>query len=317
MLYSFALLRHKKIVDFILRIIAFPCSLLKLDKLLFFILKKIKNLVKIFIFCFIIFYKISEKIYTKIFLTFKLLTEYIYFKLNNFKLFFKLFYYIYKKFNSFNNLRKIKKINSNYKFIKNICNLEIITEKFIEKLSISFMYFILYFYFKNLVYFHILGYTHPKFLNKIKNLIPNIFSYRFRPFPYFFTHWVLIQVFVLRDYLEMPRILKYNILITLIIFSIFYAFMHIIESFFEKRTHFFTKSSALLNNYLIKNIRLVLYFFTYLIFNICFFYFYIKSITIKDKEHVYKKKNILYGISKSFYSWIRYGVRAKEKRRLK
>lgn len=302
------LLRQKKIVDFVLNKIAHICLFLKIDKIFSFFLKIIKKLVKIFIKILISFYNFSKKIFNKLFI-FKPLIKYIYILLNNNPL----FIYIIKKLNSFN---IFEGIISNDICIKNTYNFDVITEKFIEKLNISLIYFLLYISFKNVINFHISKEIsiNNNINHYISKLIPKKPAFSISAFSLLIFYLVLIQIFVLRDYLEISIILKYNILITLIIFLSFYGLAHTIQSFFENRSDSFLKNAIILDKYGIAKINFSLYICIYWFFIVFLFYCYIKSITIKEYEHFYKKKNIFFYISSSLYLWIKYGIRVKKKR---
>lgn len=274
----FFLLRSRVVVDKTLNTIANICLLLRIDKIYFFTLKTFKNFIKILIRSFISFYNFSEKLF------------------------------------SFNNFEKTILDHTSP---KNLYNLNLITEKFIEKLAILLMYFFLYIAFKSIIIYHL---NKRIYLNKIDlftnlcvaklrklhihKLYPITTGYSISILSTLFIYWALIQTFILRDYLEMPIILKYNILVTLIIYLIFYAFVHIFISFCEDGNS-------------MNSITIIRYMF-YTCINAFFInlliYFCIKAITIKEKEHIIKKKNIFLYISKSFYFWIKHGIRVKKKR---
>ena len=327
----FLLLRYKKFIDFILNILVYISLSLKLNTLLFNIIKFIKKMIKSFLKLYFLFFSIIYVCFNKGFLIVKKMILYVYKKI--FKT--TVISCKFKNYNYFNNLflleNKIKKIiiyfssfwnlpNLNYQFITEEHNLNLITDNFLNKLIISLLYFSIYIYFSNIIFYNIaeiseeLSYKNLEFFLKF---IPAFTIYTPSIFSLFFTYWLLIQIFILRDYLKMPIILKYNILVTLIVFLIFYGFVHTIEAFFENEEYILMKYNIIANKLILPNIRLILYGFIYLFFINSLFYFYTKSITVKENEHVYANKNFLNDISKSFYFWIRYGLRAKKGKKKK
>lgn len=304
-----ALIYNKRLLDIFLYLMS--RILIKLNNFIYKIIKKIeilginfKNFLKIRLL--IIIYYINN------------LTYYIFKKLNEKVLpilkKYQLFFYLIKNIKETEKLlaKKFyptcKKILNKYQELKKTWYTPGLKKIVIEKLQITIIYIFAYKIFTDIAIDH-MGENTYEYIEKKAPKFFYLIPLKGINFPLSYKIcWILIQACIFRGYLNIPIIIKYNILITLLILLISYGSIYFIEALFEEEGNLlFPCSPTLLH------IRFKLYLIAYIWFTFYLLYCYKKAMSIQEREH---RIDSYKGFSRSLYFWIDYGLKVKKKREL-